>query len=105
MHRGDNMSSVQINVLSAALPEIIRNITTEIEKGVVSELQELVNKGILVIKVQQASIYRDLLTDGLKIGTRVFIEVKDQEYIAKLEKENAELKQSLQNINDAIKRL
>lgn len=93
-----NEIKFSINNRVQSMQEVVKQISRGYEKGIAGEISDLVSKGLMVIKIQGAAIYQAADQDGILIGDRVFIELKDQEYIAKLETENKELRTKLESI-------
>lgn len=95
------LGNLNSNLRSAE--DLAKQIAKVYEKGVSDEISDLVKKGLLVIKFQGAAFYYSPTEDGIQMAERVTIELKDQEYITKLEDENKELKVKLNSIQQTLK--
>jgi ABC-type sulfate transport system substrate-binding protein len=97
-----NQFTTNLNSHLHGVTEVVKHIVKEYEKVGLKEIEDLVKKGLIVVKSQGFSIYQDHASMGLVLADRVSFELKDQEYITKLEQENKELREKLDNIEQAF---
>lgn len=94
---------------SYSLADIVHNVSKQKERLILDSLGDLINKGLLVVEETNP-----VLVGGwaewtnkyeVRLEQQVRVVLKDKEYIEQLEKENNELKNKLDSINNAIKGL
>ncbi len=82
--------------------EMTRDLTRQKESILAEQLGDLVKRGILVCEESQPAIVYDHTKDKYLLQQTVKLTVREKEYIEKLERENAELKQKLDAIKGAL---
>lgn len=73
------------------------------EEAILAQLNDLIQKGILVLKTNGSSFYRASDSNELIYKEQILVELKDREYIEKLEKENAEMRAYIDGIKNLLK--
>lgn len=91
-----------MNTIKDTINEVIKEYHNNKEAYILEQLNELISRGLLVICETQPIIVRDQYSDKIEIRQSIKLLLKDQEYIVKLETENAQLKVRLQNIEEVI---
>ena len=69
------------------------------EAIIFGQLKEIISRGLLVIVEGAPTLVRDMASNSVEYKQSITLQLKDQEYIVKLEKENKSMKDKL----DAIK--
>lgn len=72
--------------------ELIKQSAKKQEEYILSQLNEFISRGLIVVERTQVTFIRDEMSNEIKISQGIRLVLKDQEYIEKLEKENKELK-------------
>jgi len=87
-----------IDTESQPINKLIEAAADARQESILAQLNDLVAKGLLTVKLGDTAFYRDHLSSALVYKEQVTLELKVQEYIVKLEKENAELKEYVAEI-------
>ena len=95
-HR-DFMSST-----SSIIESIHRKMSEGQESMILSQLNDFISRGLIVVETTSPILVQDADSDRLVMRQACQLKLKDQEYIQKLELENAELKAKLEAISAAI---
>jgi hypothetical protein len=72
--------------------------THQTQMQILSQLNDLIAKGLLVITKEEPIITKNEKTNQLEISTKITIDLKDRIYIETLEKTNRELREILAKI-------
>ena len=87
------------------LTKVAMDIQAQVEFNILSQLNELISRGLLIVEKGPMIITeippKTNLHDfpQLQVSQSVNIKVRDQEYIMKLEKENKEMREILDRLN------
>jgi len=82
--------------------DFAENITKQCVDLFTHQLNDLISKGLLVIENKTPMLTQDFNTTQLRLSNVISVQLKDKEYIEKLEKENQELKDTLDKMNKAF---
>lgn len=88
------------------LTDIVQDLSRQQDRILLDQLGDLVKAGLIVLQREEPMIVEE--NDPTRPGTRLIFrqkirfELRDQEYIDTLKKENAELKAALQKIRDVL---
>lgn len=96
-----------MDYLSRSMTDLMNQVASQQEAIMVEQLNELISRGLLVVEKTEPLFVTNNgyeSNDGYKIEYRQKIRLllKDQEYIEKLEKENKELKEQFQKLDNNI---
>lgn len=99
--------SINFNNLDQFTNDVVHEIARQKEVSLLSQLNWLVSRGIIVMETQGPTLVKTYLKpneDGyeIRLEESVKLVVKDKEYIEKLEKENRELNQKLQRLAEVF---
>lgn len=81
---------------------LIKKAAEAREQSILAQLNDLVVKGILVVKLGETAFYRSSESNELIYKEQVTLELNVQEYIDKLEKENSEMKEYIKEIKSLL---
>ena len=100
------ITSKTFNLVSLNENDLVRKLVETAasarEEAVLAHLRDLVEKGILVMKVDDWTFFRDELSNQLVYKEKVELQLNAQEYIDKLEKENSEMKEYIKEIKSLL---
>lgn len=85
------------------LNTIINDIMQQEENLILTQLDDLIKRGILVVERGPATLVEDLISASIQLRQTITLTVKDKEYIEKLEQENHELKNQLAMIGTLLR--
>jgi len=81
-----------------AMDDIAKMINQQTRDHFCAEINRLVRAGLLEVQLGEASLALAPLSDQVQLLQRVELRVKGQERIEQLERENAELKTTINNL-------
>jgi len=97
-----------IDATNKMLQEVITDIAKQQENLILEQLGELITRGLLVVEKTEPVLTggweRDRDKYTVKLEQKIRLVLKDQEYIEKLEAENAEYKDLIKRLNEALER-
>jgi len=94
-----------LTTASSMIENIHRKMSEGQESMILHQLNDFIGRGLIVIESESPVLIRDELSDQVAVRQAIRLALKDQEYIQKLETENAELKAKIDTFNEAIKGL
>lgn len=77
----------------------IKSLNTKVEASILSQLNELISRNLLEIRMTQPTLVREADSTSVKIAQQVQLVLKDQEYIEELERKNIELQSKIDHYN------
>lgn len=87
------------------LEPLLNNLQKQAENHILEQLNELVKRGLLVIKATKPVLVRDEKSANMTLQQSVTLELKDQEYIEELEHKVALLQSKVDSFLYTSKRL
>jgi hypothetical protein len=87
--------------MSSMVTEISDQIAAQTEKTILDQLGVLVSEGLLVLEKGPQRIVQEANHNGFKLMQDIRLVLKDKEYLAKLEAENAKLKSQIATLKEA----
>ena len=96
------LNLLPLNSENELVKRLVETATKAREESVLSHLRDLVDKGILVMKVDDWTFYREEHSNQLVYKEKVELQLNVQEYIDKLEKENSEMKEYIKEIKSLL---
>jgi len=84
------------------IKETATKMAEQKEKMLLEQLSELLDRGLLVIEQTQPVLVHESHTNELRMEQSVRLVLRDQEYVEKLEKENTELREVIENLQSVL---
>jgi hypothetical protein len=84
---------------------LIKTVEDSTVKTILSQLEHLINKGILKVKKNEGKFFRKLDGGKLEFGNEIELELDSSEYIKKLELQNDKLIGENKHLRQLIKTL
>lgn len=81
-----------------SLSNLEKEIREETIRAMTRELNHLINSGLLVVNEYSGTFVYNPITSGVSYYPKIIIELRDQDYIKKLEIENQTLKRALDDL-------
>lgn len=88
--------------MTTVATEVAQHAAEATEKEISNQLNELISRGLLIVRTQGPVLVQDGFSSKVSVRLAVRLELKDQEYIEKLEAENETLKEKLFTISKAF---
>lgn len=85
-----------------SIESIMNTALNQRECLVLKELQKLIDSGVLTIEFGDRHLIKNHMNNNIELVQSININIKEKERIEQLEKENSELKISLQAIRNAL---
>ncbi len=82
--------------------DCVRNVAEQQKAIILAQLSDLVKRGLLVVESTEPVLIKDYNSDEIRLSQSIRLTLKDKEYIEKLEKENAEYKDLIIRLNEAL---
>lgn len=84
------------------IQDLAQKVAAAREESIMAQLSDLVAKGILVVKVQGNAFYKEADSSNLVYRESLTLELNVQDYVSRLEKENAELKEQIEGMRKLL---
>ena len=88
--------------VESMLAKVQTDLARQQDALLMTQLNELVSRGLLVIEKTQPTFVQSINSDAVEIRQQIRLVLKDQEYIQKLEQEVKELRDERQAIANAV---
>lgn len=85
---------------SALIEEVGGEIVRQTEASILSQLNELISRGLLIVESHGPIFVQDHLSAKLLVKTSVVLKLKDKEYIESLERQNTELRELISKLRE-----
>jgi len=83
--------------------DLLNKQTEAKEKIILDQLNEFISRGLLVIREGEKRLIKDKATNKFYITQKFDLQLRDQEYIERLEDENKALRKTLDLASDLLK--
>jgi hypothetical protein len=93
---------MKFNSMTEELGKLAYQMNQQKETYILSQLNELISRGLLVIHQTEPTLTREENSNQIKVSQQIRLVLKDQEYVEKLEAEIAQLRSQLKTITDVL---
>ena len=88
--------------MTKVIEDIQEKMASATDNMILQQLNEFISRGLIVVEVTQPVLVRSADAASVQLCQGIRLVLKDQEYIEQLERQNATLKEHLDNIKQSV---